>query len=507
MTSLLDSPATRVSAPPRTYGGWRRRRGIGIGSLDGRQSAVVLIAVGVVVISSAISLTLAAVMLLPAAAAVGVSLAHWDGVWAVDAALARFRFARASRAGQTSYRAGVVVDHPRAWQLPGSLASSRCITVEDGRGGHYALVWDRRTGLLTATLRVAATGTTLAGGGDADTWVANWGAWLASLGDEPTVVWVAVTVDTAPDVGESLRDKIEAQIDPHASAAAQLMLRELIAASPALAADVDTRVSITFDTSKAATRPDGLLDAAAEVSRSLAGLENSLGSCGMSVLGRANSVDVAAAVRTAFDPAARGTVKTVLDGLATGQADPEDLLSWADAGPTAAIERWADYTHDSGTSITWALRDAPRQQVTSAVLGRLTAPGQWPRRVTMTYQVFSTEEASKVVEAERNAASFRSAYRQRTKRDETARDHEDRDRATRAALEESQGAGVVLWSTYVTTTVTDPAELPAAAADVEQRAGTAKLRLRRMFGSQAAGFAATLPLGVYPPVLARRARR
>ena len=507
MTALQDAPTQHAGTPPRTYGGWRRRRGIGIGSLDGRQSAVVLVAAGLVIGSSLISLEVAAILIVPCLLAIGVSLAHWDGVWAVDAAVARVRFARATRAGQTTYRAGVVVDHPRAWQLPGALASSRCITVEDGRGGHYALVWDRRTGLLTATLRVAATGTTLAGGGDADTWVANWGAWLASLGDEPTVTWVAVTVDTAPDPGESLRDKIEARIDPNAPAAAQAMLRGLIAASPALAADVDTRVSITFDTSKASTKPEGILEAAAEVSRTLAGMENSLGSCGMSVLGRASSVEIAAAVRTAFDPAARGAVKTVLDALAYGTAEPEDLLSWADAGPSAAVERWADYTHDSGISVTWALRDAPRQQVTSAVLGRLTAPGRWPRRVTMTYQVSSSEDAGKIVEAERNAASFRSSYRQRTKRDETARDADDRTRATRAAMEESQGAGVVLWSTYVTTTVTDPAELAAAASDVEQRAGTAKLRLRRMFGSQAAGFAATLPLGVYPPVLARRSRR
>ena len=37
--------------------------------------------------------------------------------------------------------------------------------------------------------------------------------------------------------------------------------------------------------------------------------------------------------------------------------------------------------------------------------------------------------------------------------------------------------------------------------------GAARLRLRRMYGAQAVGFAAGLGLGVYPPDLARRRHR
>ena len=49
--------------------------------------------------------------------------------------------------------------------------------------------------------------------------------------------------------------------------------------------------------------------------------------------------------------------------------------------------------------------------------------------------------------------------------------------------------------------------LGAAAADVEQRAGQSKLRLRRLRGAQSAGFAAALGLGINPVELARRGRR
>ncbi|HEX3752003.1 MAG TPA: hypothetical protein VHW06_15660, partial [Streptosporangiaceae bacterium] len=43
---------------------------------------------------------------------------------------------------------------------------------------------------------------------DADTWVANWGGWLASLGYLPMVRHVTVTIDTAPEPGTSLAGSI-----------------------------------------------------------------------------------------------------------------------------------------------------------------------------------------------------------------------------------------------------------------------------------------------------------
>ena len=59
---------------------------------------------------------------------------------------------------------------------------------------------------------------------------------------------------------------------------------------------------------------------------------------------------------------------------------------------------------------------------------------------------------------------------------------------------------------YVTVTVTDPAELPRAAAETEAAAESSRIRLRRMTYSQAAGWAATLPVGICPADLARRTR-
>ena len=392
--------------------------------------------------------------------------------------------------------------HSSAWRLPGVLAPLALLDAEDGYGGRYALVVDRRTGTMTATLRVIPASTWLADRQDADTWVANWGGWLASLGYLPAVRHVTVTIDTAPEPGSTLADSVAAALDPAAPLTARQIMGQLVDAAPAAAADVDTRVSITFDPAASPAAPAGLAESAAEVGRTLHGLESALGTCGVTVLGRATPAEVAGAVRTAYDPAARGEADRLL--AQAGDGRPVPGLSWAEAGPVGAEEEPGCYRHDSGISLSWSWDEAPRQNVTADVLARLVAPGRYPKRVSLQYRPFSAAEATRTLDAEVNAAQFRAVYKRRTGRDETARDSYDQARARQAAAEEAAGAGVCLVSMYVTVTVTDPGELPRAASETEAAAESSRIRLRRMAYSQAAGWAATLPVGVCPAELARR---
>jgi hypothetical protein len=399
-----------------------------------------------------------------------------------------------SRRGKASHRAATVMDHPDAWTLPGVLEPTRLLTAQDGRGGTFGVVWNRRNGHLTATLRCAASSTWLVDGEAADGWVSNWHGWLASLGYLPSVRSVAVTVDTAPEPGARLQEAVLPRIDRSAPADTQQLVRTLVALSPGAAADIETRVSVTFDPGRSANRVQDLADHLAEVSRQLTGLESALATCGVTVLGRMGAPRLAAQMRIAFDPAARGDVERTMGGGEGGG----DLLTWGSSGPMASEEAWDRYQHDSGTSVSWSWHEAPRQQVTSGVLTRLVSPGRFAKRVTMVYRPLSAGDAARILENEVNAAAFRDAYRRAQGREETAREAADRARAQRAAAEEAQGAGVVLMSLYVTATVTDPDELDGAVADVEARADQSKIRLRRLYGSQAAGFATTLPAGFVP---------
>ncbi|MBA8956537.1 hypothetical protein HNR61_008220 [Actinomadura namibiensis] len=439
---------------------------------------------------------------LPAALLVGPCLICIGGVPVGRLLLARLRWWWTAMRGRTRYRAGIVVDHQRAFQLPGVLAALTLLSAEDGYGGRYGIVWDRRAGLLTATLRVVPASTWLADRSDGDAWVASWGGWLAGLGHLPAVRWVSVTIDTAPEPGSTLADSVERTMDPSAPVSARAILNELVRTAPAAAADVDTRVSITFDPKASPTRPRALTDAVAELGRLLDGLASRLGGCGVTVLGRATAAEIAGAVRTAFDPHSRGEVNRLL-----AASDDPDVLGWCDAGPVFAREHPDRYEHDGGVSVSWGWHEPPRQNVHSDVLAALVAPGPFPKRVTLQYRALPAAVASNVVQQEVNAAAFRAQFRRRTGRDETARDSWDTARARQAAAEEAMGAGVCLVSMYATVTVTDPDQLDRAVAQIESAADTSKIRLRRLWGSQAAAFATSLPCGVCPAELAHRLPR
>lgn len=483
----------------RTYGGWRRRHGIGLLGLDTTATFIALGGAMVVVLVAAIAPGTLVFLLPPAVVVAGLGLVRIGGMPLARVLLARARWRWAVLRGRNRYRAGVVIDHPRAFQLPGVLAPLTLLSIEDGYGGRYGVVWDRRTGLLTATLRVVPASTWLADRSDADTWVSSWGGWLAALGHMPAVRWVTVTVETAPEPGSTLADAVGRAVVESAPEPARRIMEQLVQAAPSAAADVDTRVSVTFDPKASSARPRDLFEAVAELGRTLDGLASRLGNCGVSVVGRATAAELAGAVRTAFDPHARGEVNRLL-----ARPGSEDVLSWGEAGPVAASEYTDRYEHDGGTSVSWAWHEPPRQNVRSDVLARLVAPGPFPKRVTLLYRALPAAAASRVLQQEVNAAAFRAQFRRRTGRDETARDSWDAARARQAAAEEAMGAGVCLVSMYATVTVTDLDELRRAVAHVETAADSAKIRLRRMWGSQAAGFATTLPCGICPPEISRR---
>src|SRR5216683_5675042 len=273
----------------RTYGGWRRSRGIGLLGRGPAATSVLLGGLITVLIIAALSIrtllysTPAALLIATAA------LVRPSGMPLAQLAVQRLRWWHGTRTGQTGYRAEVVQRHTGVLELPGTLAPTELLSAEDGYGGRYGLVRDRHTGYLTATLRVVPTSTWLADTGDADGWVANWGAWLASLGHIPALRWVTVTVDTAPDPGTTLTDRVARAIDTSAPRAALEIMDQLVATAPAAAADVDTRVSITFDPARSPAAPKTVSEAVIETGQILLGLESALGSCGVTMLARARA--------------------------------------------------------------------------------------------------------------------------------------------------------------------------------------------------------------------------
>jgi hypothetical protein len=118
--------------------------------------------------------------------------------------------------------------------------------------------------------------------------------------------------------------------------------------------------------------------------------------------------------------------------------------------------------------------------------------------VTLVYRVLDPGLAARVVEADKRNADFRV--------NSATRPSEHSLREQRSALstaqEEARGAGLIDFGVIVTATVEGDARsaLSEVEATVENLAATARLTLRRVYGSQDSAFAACLPLGL---VLAR----
>jgi hypothetical protein len=352
---------------------------------------------------------------------------------------------------------------------------------------------------VTAIIRVSPVGLDLASREQADNWVAGFGMFLAELGYQSPVRHVSITVDSAPAGGaSSQRDYIAERTDPTAPELARAVMAELAESSPSQAADVDTRVAITFDPSRARPRPEDLFAAAAEVVRRLPALEDHLSRAGVTVLGRASIEWIAERLRVAYDPASRGE---------PADTEADELQLWSQAGTWHGQETWDYLRHDSGISVAYALREAPRQAITDTNLIPLLSPGPFPRRITMLYEAFPAEAAAAETEKQIAASQIRREIARRTRRDDTQRDLADQARALQAAREEAAGAGVGKFTFYISTTVLREDDLPSAKADIEQRAGQSRLRLRQMRGATLAGFSAALGMGVNPAELANRSGR
>jgi hypothetical protein len=383
------------------------------------------------------------------------------------------------------YRSGPlsVVPHGSC-RLPGLLAASRLVEGRDSYGRPFALVVTPSTRHYTVVFECNADGASLVDQEQIDTWVAHWGQWLAALAYEPGLVAAGVTIETAPDLGHRLREEIHANTDPNAPELARAALEEIVWNYPVGSARVSTRIAVTY---AALPHPGGKRrDQEAmvrEIGMRIPGLISGLEMTGAGSARPMTAGQLTRAVRIAYDPDAQSSLE-VAEGHET---------RWEDAGPVAAQELWDHYVHDSGRSITWGMSEAPRGEVLASVMTGLVSPHQdiARKRVTFLYRPHDPASAARIVERDRKDTRFRLDGAATAARNEI-----DVIKSDQSAIEEARGAGVTRFTILVTATVHSAEALPVAAAAVDTLAAPARVRLRRMYGSQATAFAAALPLGI-----------
>ncbi len=492
---MTTGPGT-VGRP--TFGGWVRPRSPGLGPLGLLPTLAVFagLILGLLTFMLA-GLVAGLAVLAVAAAGAGLTVAP-SGDRPVGAVIAaRVGWWRSRSRREHQYRAGALTPggtgdggHP----LPGVLADTVALPGADGYGTAFVVLFHRPSRLYTVVLRCRADGDSLADVDTVETLVAGWGAALAGFGHEPGLAGVSVVVDTAPDPGTRLAAEVHGRAVADSPPVARAVMTEVVGAFPASSSENTAYVAVTWTADGIARKARKPADVVVEVGRRVPGLTNALTAAGGGTVEPLTEVELAEAVRVAYDPAC---ALTLARARIDATADDGTGLTLGECGPQAAQESWGGYRHDSGRSVSWVMTRPPHGVVHSDVLHTLLEPhpGFARKRVALLYRPHSPARASSIAEADVATAAFGAAG----VKGRTTAVSRTRVRATERAEEEvAAGAGMTRFALAVTVTIGPDAELDQATTALENLAANARLRLRRADGTQAAAFAATLPLGFLP---------
>ena len=323
-------------------------------------------------------------------------------------------------------------------------------------------------------------------------WVSNYSLFLSAAGHEQGIVCLKAITDTAPDPGGRLGAMVESfRRTGYGAFIARQVMDECVATMPAASSENVTYIELTYR-GRAINRRNDQDAIVAELGRKITGLVNMLEDSGGGSVEMVTAAELAQIVRVAYDPVMQATIEqSQIDGQG-GDVD------WIDAGPVASSERWGDFTHDSGRSITWEMHKAPRSKITERALAGFMAPhGDFARkRVALIYRPHTPDEAATVAERDISTATF--LAKQNGKKRVSASAELVEAAARQSSAEVAAGAGSVRFSIMFTITTTAGQDVDQAVSTAESRARAVPIRVRRCYGAQAAAFATTLPVGFVP---------
>lgn len=471
-----------------TYGNWIMQRSAGLGGagllgtgclLTGLVFALLALMIGGLR-PALVMLVLAGVAFTATGTPIGRKLARRAG------------FTRQRRAGEHQWRSGVFTQNKdAAIRLPGMLGKTTLLERADAFGNPFVVIKNpRKGGLYTIVARCIAEGPWMQDQDRINGWVASFGRVLASTGQESALVCAKAITDTSPDPGGRLGSMVRTMRAPNAPSVASAVMEECLADYPSASSENVTYLELTFR-GRGLHRKGDEAAILSELARKVPSVLGHLQAAGGGAVDMVSKAELPRLVRAAYDPAAQPFLEQA-ELTGTGHH-----VEWQEAGPVACQESWDHLVHDSGRSITWEMFGAPRAAITELALSGLLMPHHdfTRKRVALIYRPHTPDESAKVSETDANTATF--TAQQGKKR--VSASASLRMKATEQSRQEvASGAVLVRFSILITATVTDPEDLLQAAATVESRAGAVPIRVRRSYGSQAAGFAATLPVGFVP---------
>lgn len=340
-----------------------------------------------------------------------------------------------------------------------------------------SLVLDRHAGVICGVLRVAGAGFVLDDAAAQEHKVAGWGRVLAGLCQQPAVVRVQLLARTVPGglapARRWWRDHCASPTTELSTALAGLLDGGFVQPHAR-----DTLLAVALRAPRR-HRAVSALDIAV-VTKHLEAVAASLVGANLTPAGWLGRDDLAAAVRSGYDPQTAARTEDATVSL---------------AGPMGVHERWSLLRADSCVHATYWVAEWPRSEVHPTFLQSMLLGEATPRTVTLIAEPLGTARALREIRRSKAEHIADAAQRARIGQVEAQSTRAEVDDLERREAELVAGHGDLRFTGLITVSATSESELELRCAALETAAAQAMCEVRRLFGQQGqAHLAAALPL-------------
>ena len=387
--------------------------------------------------------------------------------------------------GQTMYRKRLLKPRPvGTLALPGDAAALRQYT--DPSSG-AVMIHDPHEATLAAVIEVQHPSFVLLDPLEQERRVQAWGRVLATCCRSGRIARIQVLERTLPDSGTGLQDWWASQGREDGVWTANIY-RELIdRAGPASEKHAST-ITIALDLKTAArairAAGGGMKGAAAVLAGEMHTLATALRTAELNPGHWLTSDEIAAMLRSAYDPA----VAASLDSR-------KGRRELADAGPLAVRETWNTLQTDSAHHAVLWVSQWPRAQVFPGFLSPILLSCGIRRAFTIIAQPMRSDAAARDIRRKKTEHVANAAQRAKIGQIEDANVTAEYADVLAQEADLTIGHGIIRYTGLIALSATDAEELAAAIAAIEQAAIQASCETRLLVGQQARAFtAAALPL-------------
>jgi len=385
--------------------------------------------------------------------------------------------------GQAEFRAKPSKPRPAGTlALPGDAASLRF--YDDPVTG-CVMIHDPHRQTISAVLLVEHPAYVLLAPDEQAQRVTAWGRTLASLAQSGTCAAIQVLEATVPDPGTGVAGWYDLH-GTHDGGWAEREYRALLDQSTAGSSTHRTTITIALDMKRGAKAISdagrGMKGAAAILSADMVALEHGLRTSGLRVEHWLSASELAAIVRSAYDPA-------------SNILPHQPGATMTTAGPVAISEHWDRFRSDSGWSAVLWVSDWPRIDVPPHFLHALVFSPGVRKSISIVAHPLGTTEALKAIRREKTEAISDSAQKAKIGQIQDLSDIQEYDDLLDRERALISGHADVAFSGFIAISAPTEDALSAAVSQIERAASQAACETRILYGRQTQGFVvAALPL-------------